>query len=398
MQSPRIASLLSAPSPSAVEEFWSSLATTPLLEPYEDGVLVTFLWRGESQAVRAYWGVDVPMTRLPGTDLWAGSEVFPADLRTIYCLAHDGADDAPADASGAGPTHVDARNPVRLRFPADPDDPEDREGWLSVLALPGAPDEPWAAPRPGVPAGTITETTLASRALGGDRPVAVYRPAGVPTEGLPVLVVFDGFLARRVLSIPAILDNLIAAGRIPPFAALFVSNFGATRDADLTPGEPIAAFATQELLSWAHRELGAGHDGRANVVAGVSRGGLAAAWLGLRCPEAFGGVIAQSGSFWWPAPSEGEPERLLHDVRHRPAGDVRFYLDVGRRETMPGPGGAPDQLTVCRRMRDALREHGFRVEYTEYSGGHDYLNWRRTFPEALTAVSRTACGGTASTA
>ncbi|MET0417759.1 MAG: alpha/beta hydrolase-fold protein [Actinoplanes sp.] len=387
MQSPRIARLLSGSSPAALDDFWSS-ASTPLIEPYDDGhMLVTFLWRGESAAVRAWWGIDVPLTRQPGTDLWAGSEVFPTDLRTTYCLTHNGAEVAPPDASGVGPSHVDARNPLRLHFPADPADPTDEEGWLSVLALPDAPGEPWLAPRPGVPAGTVTETVLNSRALGGDRRIAVYRPAGLPTEGLPVLVVFDGFLARRVLNIPTVLDNLIAADRIPPMTALFVSNFAATRDDDLRPADGVLGFAAGELMPWARERLGAGLDGRANIVAGASRGGLAATWLGLRAPDVFGAVIAQSGSFWWPTPAEGEPGWLIREVPRRPVSDVRFYLDVGQRETVPGPGGAPSQLTVCRAMRDALRGHGFRVGYHEFSGGHDYINWRRTFPEAMVAVS-----------
>ena len=109
-------------------------------------------------------------------------------------------------------------------------------------------------------------------------------------------------------------------------------------------------------------------------------------------------MIAQSGSFWWPTPDEGRPGRLIREVPDLPVSDVRFYLDVGQRETMPGPGGAPSQLSVCREMRDALQARGFRVDYTEYAGGHDYVNWRRTFPEAMTAVTAEACGGSASTA
>jgi enterochelin esterase family protein len=338
------------------------------------------------------------MSRLPGTDLWAGSALFPAELRTTYCLAHDGVEVPPGDPDGTGPSHVDARNPLRLHFPADPADPADEDGWLSVLALPGAPDEPWLAPRPGVPAGRVTDYLIDSAALGGVRPVAVYEPAGVRTEGLPVLVVFDGFLARRVLGIPTVLDNLIAAGRIPPLAALFVSNHAATRDDDLSPAGGVLGFVAGELMPWAREQLGAGHDGRANIVAGVSRGGLAATWVGLSAPDVFGAVIAQSGSFWWPTPDEGEPGRLIREVPGLPVSDVRFYLDVGQRETMPGPGGAPSQLSVCRAMRDALRARGFRVDYTEYAGGHDYVNWRRTFPEAMAALTATACGGSASTA
>jgi enterochelin esterase-like enzyme len=384
LQSPRITRLLSSLSPDAVEEFWSETVArgTPLIEPYDDGSdLVTFLWRGEATETRAWWSVDVPLARVPGTDLWHGSQVMPSALRTTYCLAHAGAEYAPPDESGTGPTHLDLANPRRLFFPADPADPADSAGWISVLELPHAPAEPWINPRPGVTAGQLTEVELPGGALGDRRTVAVYRPAGVATEGLPALVMFDGFVARQVLHVPRLLDNLIAAGAIPPMVALFVSSFSADRETDLEPTRPIHEFVEDELMPWAWQNLGTAR--RGNLIAGVSRGGLAAAYVGLCAHELFGAVIAHSGSFWWPRPAEGEPGWLIRQVERYPWVDVRFYLDVGVLETMPGPGGAPDQLTVVRQMRDTLTGHGYDVSYAEYIGGHDYLNWRRTFADGL---------------
>lgn len=100
----------------------------------------------------------------------------------------------------------------------------------------------------------------------------------------------------------------------------------------------------------------------------------------------FGAVISQSGSFWWPSPQEGEPEWLTREYANQPSVPVRFYLEVGNRERMPGPGGAPSQVLVNRKMRDTLRDRGYAVTYAEYTGGHDYVNWRRTFADALLAV------------
>ena len=38
-------------------------------------------------------------------------------------------------------------------------------------------------------------------------------------------------------------------------------------------------------------------------------------------------------------------------------------------------------------LRDTLAGHGYEVAYTEYIGGHDYVNWRRTFADGLLALS-----------
>jgi enterochelin esterase family protein len=37
-------------------------------------------------------------------------------------------------------------------------------------------------------------------------------------------------------------------------------------------------------------------------------------------------------------------------------------------------------------MRDVLTAKGYPVTYREYHGGHDYVNWRDNFADALIAV------------
>jgi enterochelin esterase-like enzyme len=388
VRSPRIGRLLDDPSPGAVDELWREVAErgSPLIEPWDDGeVLATFLWRGEAETTRAWWGLDVPLVRVPGTDLWYGSEVLPSDLRTVYCLFHDGAETLPAGPSPHGPSHLDRFNRLPFRFPGDPDDPADHDQWLSVLQCPDAPAERWTTLHPGVTAGQLVHTSMTSEALGGERPLTVYLPAGTPPDDLPVLVAFDGFQARHVLRFHITLDNLIAAGRIPPVTALFVNSHAEERERMLSATPPIAEFVAGELLPWARRTFRVGAE-QGNLAAGVSRGGLVAAYVALQAPELFGAAISHSGSFWWPMPAEGEPCRLIREVAQGPVRDVRFYLDVGRREHMTGPGGAPSQIEVNRAMRDTLASRGYAVSYAEYSGAHDYVNWRRTFADGLLAV------------
>ncbi|HEU4948289.1 MAG TPA: alpha/beta hydrolase-fold protein [Kribbella sp.] len=376
--------------PGAVEDFWREMTAsgTPLVEHLsDDTALVTFLWRGHARTTSAAWGVDVNLGRFPGTDLWYGSQELPTDLRTVYYLCHDGTDAIPTDPDGEGPSHIDVHNAHPFHFPRDPDDPTDRDHWTSLLELPAAPQEPWTSPRPGVPRGTMTEEDLVSAALGEARRVLVYLPAGAPTDGLPSLVIFDGFLSRAVLRIPTTLDNLIAAGKIPPVVALFVNSpDGDRREDELRPARPILDFTTRELMPWARHRWRLSEDRNDCVIAGASRGGLAAAFIALRAPDMFGKVISQSGSFWWPSPQEGEPEWLIREYAKEPRVPLHFYLEVGTRESMPGPGGAPSQVLVNRKMRDTLRDRGYTVEYAEYTGGHDYVNWRRTFADAVIAV------------
>jgi enterochelin esterase-like enzyme len=388
MLSPRIAALLDNPSADAVSRFWTEVSETggPLFDPIDDDrCLVTFVWRGEAESIRAWHNIDVPLTRIPGTDLWQGSEVFPADLRTLYCLVKGDTRELPASADLTGPSTLDPINPSRLYFPADPSDPTDSDGWDSVLELPGAPPSPWIAENPANPAGKLEVAAFASAAFGYAMTTTAYLPPTPDQSGLPVVVVFDGYLGQTIMAIPTVLDNLIAAGRIPPTAALFVRGRDEFRFRDLTPGPALEQMVAGELLPFARETWGIGAPS-GNVAAGMSRGALAAAALGVSRPDLFGGVIAHSGSFWWPSPDEGTPGRLIREAARTADPGTRFFLDVGRMETMDGPGGAPSQLSACRDMRDTLRARGCDVTYVEYSGGHDYVNWRHNFPDALAAV------------
>jgi enterochelin esterase family protein len=389
--SPRITRLLrdlSGRGAEVVDEFWQEVTAvgTPLVEAVRDGsALVTFVWRGRAAHTATGWGVEVDLQRIAGTDLWHGSQRLPTDLRTLYYLRHRD-DGIPTSPRGVGATHVDALNRRPFRFPADRGDPNDRAYWASLLELPSAPGDPWSSPRPGVPRGTVLTANLRTAALRGRRRIGVYRPAGA-AKGLGLLVVFDGYLSRTVLRIPTTLDNLIAAGRIPPTMALFVhAPSGGRRLRELRPGNAIRRFVTRELLPWAYRRWHLSADPRRTVAAGSSLGGLTAAYLGLVAPEVFGGVIAQSGSFWWPASPHAEPQWLIRAYAERPARPVRFYLDVGDRETSSPRGDGLDQVTVNRRFRDVLLERGYEVTYVEYAGAHDYVGWRRTFADGLVAV------------
>jgi enterochelin esterase-like enzyme len=389
--SPRINRLMEqmlGDKPGVVDDFWRAVSVcgTPLIEAIDDeSALVTFLWRGEASHTATGWGINVQLNRIPGTDLWHGSQRLPTDLCTLYYLRHSD-DYIPTSSDGTGNSHVDVLNPHQFRFPPDRTDPSDRPYWASVLELPEAPAETWSLSRPGVPRGSVLHTTLRTAALGGRRHVTVYRPAA-RHEPLALLVVFDGHLSRTALNIPTTLDNLIAAGRIPPTLAVFVhAPSGARRFRELRPSNALRHFVTHELMPWACQRFPLTHDPNRRVIAGSSLGGLAAAYIAMIAPHLFGNVIAQSGAFWWPASPSQQSQWLIRAYADRDALPIRFYLDVGDHETDSPRDDELDQLTVNRRLREVLVDRGYQVTYTEYVGAHDYINWRRTFGDGLLAT------------
>lgn len=392
----------------ALAAFWQAVAEegTPLIEPIPgdpDHSLLTFLWRDDGHT-RNVAVLDGPgggdptknvMRRLPGTDVWHITYRARNDLRSKYRLApndsllqeHEVTDWAARSANWRN----DPLNPHIFTIPPGDDDPG-RSGWsVSMVELPAAPPAPYITPRPGVPHGAVTLAPFSSETLGETRRVWVYTPPDYPQravfEPCGLLVLYDGAAWQNALPVPAILDNLLAERRIRPLIALLVDSPGDRRLDDLLCSERFARFVAAELVPWARRHYRISADPARAIVGGQSAGGLAAAFTALRHPEVFGNVLAQSGSFWWRPPDDDEHEWLARQLAAAPRLPLRFYHEVGLRETHSTPGDGPTQLLANRHLRDVLRAKGYPVTYSEFNGGHDFLGWRRTLADGLMALA-----------
>jgi len=380
----------------AVQRFWEETekSGTPLIEDTGVGrqLLVTFLWRGNDLRGVVLLGSlsnDAPLTRLGKTDVWYRSYQVRRDARFTYRLA-------PVTAR----IHLDPNGPyydrqaVRATAGIDPRNPHRHpptgEALLSVVELPDAPPQTWSVRRPGVPAGRIgREESFRSTALGGTRPVSVYTPPGYQAGGepYPLLVVLDGTAYRDLIPLPLILDNLIAAGRIPPVVAILAGRLDSEeRDTDLACNRAFSRFLAEELLPWAHQHYRVTADPAHTVLAGSSLGGLAAACAAIEHPDRFGNVLAQSGSFSWKPDGAARPEWVARRLAAGPKLPLRFSLDAGLLETWPPPVGGPSLLEANRHLRDVLRAKGYDLTYAEYAGGHGHANWQVTLPEELVGL------------
>lgn len=385
--------------------FWREVAAqgAPLIEPIDGDdryVLVTFLWRAQGATRNVVveggldgWGLDMAASRmrqLAGTDLWYQTRRTRADVRTTYQLApNDPLTSLAAVDDWAARTAHWQPDPLNLRtfiFPSD-DKLSIKESAVSVLEGPQAVPQPWVDVRPEVPVGTVERHAIHSDRLGNDRLVWVYTPPGYTADGEPygLVVVFDGWAYLRLVPTPTILDNLLAAGVMPPLVALLVNNAdGDSRDRELPCHPPFVDFLTQELLPWARAGYHITSDPARTVVAGSSYGGLAAAFAGLRRPDVFGNVLSQSGAFWWKPVDDHEEEWLTRQYAAAPTAPVRVYLEAGLLEDKSD--AALSILVANRHLRTVLRAKGYAVRHAEFSGGHSYLNWRGTLADGLLAL------------
>jgi len=370
----------------------------------DDTVRVTFVWIGpeERVSVRAQVfddrnALSHPMRQVPGTDVWHLDAVVASDVVTTYqYLVDDPFVDADHDDLAAlGKLMLEAR----ARMFADPVNPRrlfpqmavvagertaDPRHWDSVLQLPDAEPVDWfdaeLAER-----GTLTDHRL------DDRTITVYTPPGYrPDETYPLVVLLDGECWPLVADLPTALDNLMGR-EIAPAVVAMVHNLGGMgpRMAELACDNAFAALLADRVVPFV-RSLHAVAD--RVVVAGNSLGGLAAAHAALERPDVFEAVLSCSGSHWWGYDGSGwgkdsEPEWLTRRYADAPLLPLRFWVDVGSLETGPSPvSPGVDQRAANRHLRTVLRAKGYRVDYHEAPGGHDFATFRRSVVRGLRAL------------
>jgi enterochelin esterase family protein len=410
MRSPRLRALGDGSDAAALTAFWDEVTEqgTPIVEPNGEDPhtrLVTFVWRATEpldNVVLAEWyspgdAAQKQMTRLGKSDLWYRTLVMRSNLRGVYeFLPNDSLKPVRTDPD------IMERLAKMLRDPLNPKQvlPEQLRGvteppWgnASVIELPDAPPLPGHQLRNDVPKGTVCERTFTSEHLGNERAIWIYTPAGYEesADDCALLLHFDGDRCLDIFNLPAILDHLIASGEIPPVIAVLIANVN--RGLDLPCNQAMADALADELIPMMRAEFRIAPGSEAVVAVGQSYGGLAAAWVALRRPEAIGNAYCQSGSFWWlPAenplaatPVLGEAPAyawLPQQVAVWPHAPVRFYLEAGLLEA-GNEGVMPSLLSSHRHMRDVLIAKGYDVAYLEYPGGHDAYVWRGLYPDGL---------------
>ncbi|MCU1349086.1 MAG: esterase [Acidobacteria bacterium] len=239
---------------------------------------------------------------------------------------------------------------------------------------------------PPRPAGRVESLTIVDATNHRSRRVWVHTPAGYDAaKGRPAdLIVFlDGESYLEDIPAPAILDTLIAAGRIAPTVAVLVDT-SQDRLGDLANRRKFADVAANELLPWIRSKWHVTNDPARVVVAGYSAGGLEAAHLAFRHPEQFGNVLSQSGAFWRGNEGASTPAEWLTDqYHHSPRLPVRFYLEVGAEETRPAANGIIF-IEANRRLRDVLQAKGYPLRYVEVPGAkHEPAHWRSALAEGI---------------
>jgi enterochelin esterase family protein len=349
----------------AVDEFLASHAF-PLVE----GTSVTFVYRGEADAVNLkHWiyglGASQPFQRLGETDLWYLILELPEGSRVEYKLE--------VVQGGTGQWIEDPLNPHRARDPF---------GANSVCLAKGYEIPEWTRPDAEARAGTLEEVRLASRALRRTVPVTLYRPSRFrETRRYPLLVVHDGTDYLRYAGLKTVLDNLIHRLEIPGLLVAMIDS--PHRLEEYANHAPHARFLADELLPELGSALPLENHPDSRCLMGSSLGAVAAFSAAWHRPGFFGRLLLQSGSF---AFSDIGDVRGNGDTLARVIEFVNGYRDDPipvAQKIFLSCGTYESLIYENRSLVPLLQNTGMDVRYVEARDGHNWENWRDRLREGL---------------
>jgi enterochelin esterase family protein len=236
------------------------------------------------------------------------------------------------------------------------------------------------------------------------RTVTVYVPAQYkPGTAAPFIVGHDGpGLGKPDMTLPRILDNLIAQKRVPAMIAILISSGGGDaqghergREYDTMSGL-YAEFIENEVLPLVEKNAGVKltKDPEGRAVMGNSSGGSAALIMAWYHPELYHRVLTFSGTFvnqQWPFDPKTPGgawdfhEKLIPESEKKP---LRIWMAVGDRDLL-NPNVMRDDMhdwvEANNRMAKVLKAKGYPYQYLFcLDAGHGIGNARpQILPNAL---------------
>ncbi len=364
----------------AIDKFVASHTRRHIIEPIEGdnvNMLVTYFCvpDNNTEYVMLSGGPDflgLRFQRLPNTKLHFVTQKVPNDARFNYGFNYFNLDKY-------GPNkEIESRSV--------------KHAYDGTIEMPNAPEQTYISKRKNISRGILYPTLIKSKILNQERKISIHTPANYDSKKPHnLLIVFDGESygsrpnRRSRIPTPTIIDNLIADKKISPTITVLVWSMG-SRSKDLV-SEKFGDFIATELIPWARAEYNIHPKSSKVILAGSSRGGFAASYIAFRYSDVIGNVLSQSGSYWikgtkdenhWIYPeNNGKLINLYKQSKRLP---IKFYMDIGLYDA-----GA-SMLGMNRQFRDILEIKGYEVDYHEFKGGHNYLNWRGTLSDGLISL------------
>ena len=358
----RVESLDASERQAAVDEYFSSVEATPLLEGES---LVHFVWRGEAEdvALSGVTGVppdpgpEVVLERLAGTDLFFTSIELISDAQYNYALSIDYEDPG-----------VDENNPYRVD--------EGGNGLFSDLRMPNWPPSPHLdVPAEDAPRGSMDTFQFTSNILESTRQIQVWRPADYgsdPEKRYPLLVVNhgDGHLLGGLMN--NVLDNMVGTS-VEPLIALFVPRVAGPEFGGAL-ADSYNRFLVEELLP--HIDQHYRTDGERRAIMGNGSAAVAALYAALKHQDVFQAAALQS--FYPVEPVHGQLAELVSGAE--PSSTDVLVMYSNRDYDL---GGGVLAETTSKELLEQLEQASFETGELVSQYSPTYGGWRGLYDDIL---------------
>lgn len=229
----------------------------------------------------------------------------------------------------------------------------------------------------------ITKTfQWSSRLCQQDYLVDIFISHQSTQEDLPLIILLDGQLWSRELSIIPEIQHLTDSNKIRPAVYVFVHSLNSQqRQQDYGCHDAFSQALVYELIETLLKEYS--FISKTDItLCGQSLGGLCTLHSALLFPTIFTSLILQSGSYWWSDFSnsilgqkhKGNILELLQNLTDQLSKTTRIYISAGTYET----DMRDDALQFYQQLQSFNQ-----VSFHTFQGGHDAVNWRTDLLKAL---------------
>jgi enterochelin esterase family protein len=322
----------------------SFINANPVLPYIENDTTVIFIFYGNAKTAVISgdftgWEPSMPMTGVAGANFFYHTIHFEADARIEYKLVIDG------------------------KWIVDPKNPRSFTGGTGVnseVRMPGYIVPPEILPYPDIPHGTVYDTSFFSKKLNNSRPVKIYLPPGYNVQKqYPVIVFHDGIEFVTLANMTNILDYLIAHYEIEPVIGVFVPPIDRSNEYYGLKKDAYTTFIVKELMPVIDHKYATSIDPRKRATFGISAGGNIALYIGMKHPESFGKISAQSSSV--------QPE-ISGKYKKSPKMNLEFYLDIGKYDL-------PQLIPMVDNLTRILRGKNYSLRFKQWHEGHSWGSW-----------------------
>jgi enterochelin esterase family protein len=213
---------------------------------------------------------------------------------------------------------------------------------------------------PDIPHGTVHDTTFFSNKLNNSRPVKIYLPPGYTVhKKYPVIVFHDGIEYITLANILNILDFLIAHHEIEPVIGVFVPPADRGNEYSGTQKDAYTDFIVKELMPVIDRKFSTSKDPGKRATFGISAGGNIALYIGMKHPETFGKIAAQSSSI---------QTEISEKYNGSSKMKLELYMDLGEYDL-------PVLIPMVSNFIRILQEKKYTYQFKKWHEGHSWGNW-----------------------